>query len=141
VLLVWAVLCDSFELRDDGKADIFGAGLDTFQVESLPAELDLRIVFHLLLYEDEDAELDLTLIGPTMSNVQPVTYRLAAQPGPLHRPGSAVSQTEGIEVPYEVRTEGPHSIELYAAPHGSDSAPQQSRNLFFQVVEGLPEGY
>lgn len=140
MLLVWAVLCDSYELHDDGKTDIFGAGLDTFHVEALPAELDLKVVIHLLLYEEEEAELELHLVGPNTSNVHVLPYRIAVEPGPLHQAGSAVSQTEAIEIPYEVDTAGPHVIELYAGPH--DSSPiEQHRSLFFQVVEGLPDGY
>lgn len=137
--VVWAVLCSSYEIHDDGTADIFGAGFDAFQVESLPAELDLRVLAHLLMYEGEESELEIHLFAPGMTSVQTLSHRITADPGPLHRPGRIVAQTEAIEIPYEVSIADSYSIEVYAAPHGPD-LPEQHHTLFFQVVEGLPEG-
>jgi hypothetical protein len=125
-------------------ADISGAGFDTFQVESLPAELDLAVVVHLLMYEKEEADLLVSLVGPGGENRLQVSHRFTGTPGRLHRAGSVVRLTEALQFPpYPVVEEGPYAIELEAGSHSTDPLvlDQQRRTLFFNVREGLPEGY
>jgi len=97
VLLAWAVSCDSYELREDGTADIFAAGFDTFRVESLPVQLELNILVRLLLAEDERGEIELHVLGPDTTPLGTLTHEIEAEPGPRHRPGYLVSQTEALE--------------------------------------------
>lgn len=138
MLLAWAVSCDSYELHEDGTADIFGAGFDTFRVESLPAELELTILARLLLMEDEQGEIELQVLGPDMSVLGTLVSEVDADPGPNHRPGYIVSQTEALSVAFLAETEGVYSVELYVDGGRKSLSPERRTSFFFNVREGLP---
>jgi hypothetical protein len=137
VLLAWAVSCDSYELHEDGTADIFGAGFDTFRVESLPAELELTILARLMLMEDEQGEIELQVLGPNMSVLGSLVSEVDADPGPNHRPGYIVSQTEALDVAFLAETEGVYSVELYVDGDRTRLSPERRTSFFFNVREGL----
>jgi hypothetical protein len=140
VLLAWAVSCDSYELHEDGTADILGAGYDTFHVDKLPAEIDLPILVRLLLMEDEQGTIDLYVLGIDAAPLHSVTYEIEADPGPNHRSGYIVSQTEALEVlGLSVEAEGVYSIELYVNGDPNRLSDEHRRSIFFNVREGLPE--
>jgi hypothetical protein len=138
VLLAWAVPCDSYELHDDGTVDIFGAGFDTFRVDELPADLELTIVVRVLLMEDEHSEIELQMVGPDTTSLGTLIHPIDADPGPNHRPGYTVNQTEVLEVGFHADGEGVYSVEIYTggAHRPSD---ERRRSLFFNVREGVPE--
>jgi hypothetical protein len=140
VLLAWAVSCDSYELRDDGTANIYAAGFDTFRVESLPAELDLSVLLRFLLIEDEASELEVYVLGPDTTPLGNLAFAIKADPGPEHRPGYLVSQIEALNLTFLAEREGVHSVELYA-DHDPDrpTAEEHRRSIFFNVRRGLPE--
>jgi hypothetical protein len=139
VRLVWAVPCDSYELHDDGTAHIFSAGFDAFQVEALPADLELKVILGLLLEEGEEAELEVHVIGPHMTGVRSLMHPITAEPGPLHRPGNFVSQVEAIEIEYSAEAPGEYVLLIYDKPVTDDLVSSQSNfSFFFSVVEGLP---
>jgi hypothetical protein len=139
VLLAWAVPCDSYELREDGTVDIFGAGFDTFYVDELPAELDLTILIRVLLMEDERAEFDVHVLGPNMAPLGALAHEVEAEPGPNHRPGYTVNQTEALELAFPAETEGVYSVEIYTDGARAATSDDRHRSLFFTVREGLPE--
>lgn len=143
MLLVWAVSCEAYELHEDGTADIFGAGFDTFYVESLPARLELTILARVLMAEDERANLDLHILGPnpTALGIASVTYELDPDPGPNHRPGYLVAQTEVLKVErFRAEMEGPYVAEIYVdPPRGDPTSAERRRSLFFSVRLGSPE--
>ena len=96
MLLSWAVSCDSYELHDDGTANIYQAGIDTFTVESLPLDLPVSVALKVLLQEGEEAELEFHVLGPeTTPLAEPITFPLVGTPGPHHRPGYVVSAVGG----------------------------------------------
>lgn len=139
MLLAWAVSCDSYELRDDGTADIFGAGTDTFYVDQLPTEIDLTILVRLLLLEDEQSELELHILGPQTNPLRSFTWPVESDPGPNHRPGYIVSQIEALEiVGIPVETEGPYSVEIYADARPDRLTDEHRRSIHFYVREGMP---
>jgi hypothetical protein len=139
VLLSWAVPCDSYELHEDGTADIFGAGFDTFRVESLPVDLELTILARLLLMEDEVAGLEAHILGPSGFSLRSLLIEIEADPGPNHRQGYTVNQTEAFVLEFEAPTEGVYSAEIYTdAQRGDPTAEERRRSLFFSVREGIP---
>lgn len=83
MLLAWAVSCASYELLDDGTANIFAAGFDTFRVETLPVPLDLTLLVRLLLMEDEESELELHVLGPNTAPLGSLAHPVQADPGAL----------------------------------------------------------
>lgn len=131
--------CASYELLDDGTANIYNAGFDTFRVESLPVPLELTILTRLLLLEDEESEIEVHVLGPDTAALGSLTHPIAAEPGPNHRPGYSVSQIEVLELAFLARTTGVYSVELYVDhdPHRPRS-DEHRRSLFFNVREGLP---
>ena len=140
MLLVWAVSCDSHEERDDGTANIYGAGFDTFRVDALPAELDLEVLLRLMLPENEPGLLEVYVLGPGTQPLGDLQFTVDPDPGPMHRPGFMVSQTEVLSLVFIAETEGVYSVELYVdhdpkRPH----SPEHRHTLFFYVREGLPE--
>jgi hypothetical protein len=139
VLLSWAVSCASYELLDDGTANIYNAGFDTYRVESLPVPLELTILTRLLMLEDEEAEIEVHVLGPDTAPLGSLTHPITADPGPNHRPGYSVSQIEVLELAFLARTTGVYSVELYV-DHNPDQpqAYEHRRSLFFNVREGLP---
>jgi hypothetical protein len=140
VLLAWAVSCDSYELHEDGTADIFGAGFDTFRVDGLPAGLELIILVRLLMMEDETSDLELHILGPETTSLFSDTFEIEAEPGPNHRLGYTVSQTEALEIEFVAEREGPYSAEIYVDGHrGDPMSEERRRTIFFNVREGLPE--
>jgi hypothetical protein len=139
VLIAWAVPCDSYELHDDGTADIFGAGFDTFHVETLPAELELTVVTRLLLMEDEHAEIELQVLGPDTTPLGTLIHGIDAEPGPGHRAGYTVNQTEVLEIGFLAETEGVYSLEIYTDGERASVSPDRRRSIFLTVREGLPE--
>jgi hypothetical protein len=58
VLLAWVLACDSYEQRDDGTTDIYGAGIDTAYVDRLPARVELTLLARVWLTEKETGEID-----------------------------------------------------------------------------------
>jgi hypothetical protein len=128
-------------LREDGTADIFGAGFDTFRVEYLPADVDLLIVARFLLMEDEETSIDLHVLGPGTEPLYASSYDIEAMPGPNHRPGYTVSQIEVVEViAVPAETEGIYSVEAYPdSVRGDPTSDQRRHSIFFSVREGLPE--
>ena len=140
MLLAWAVSCESYELHDDGTANICAAGFDTFRVESLPAELPLTILVRILLSEDEESELEVHVLGPSTVPLGSLAYPVVAEPGPNHRPGYIVSQIEALELAIPAETSGVYSVELFADHDPHDPAsPEHRCSLFFNVREGLPD--
>ena len=140
MLLVWAVSCDSYELHEDGTADIFGAGFDTFRVESLPIELEIQILLRLILLEDERDEIDVLVLGPGLALLHEGTFEIEATPGTNHRPGYDVNQIEPLRLAFIAETEGVHSVEIYAGGKRDETlSDERRRTLFFNVREGLPE--
>lgn len=139
MLLDWVLLCDSYRLHDGGSADIYEASFDTIHVEQLPADIDLTLLCRLLLGEDEQAELELHVLGPGTAPLGSLAYEIAADPRPNHRPGYIVSQIEAIDVGFAAEEPGVYSIELFVnAPRGDPTAYERRRSIFFSVVEGVP---
>jgi hypothetical protein len=142
LLLVWAVSCDSYETRLDGTVDIYGAGFDTFRVDELPAELDLEVVLRLMLSEDEKGLLEAYVLGPDTAPLGDLQFTVEAEPGPSHRQGFMVSQTEVLHLTFLAETEGVYSVELYVDHDPKHPRSPEHRHTFlFYVREGLPEGY
>ena len=125
--------CDSYELHADGTANIYEAGFDAFQVESLPATLDLTVLVGLLMEEGETASLEMNVIGPLMTGVMQMDHPITADPRSSHVPGNYVSQIEPLEVEYPVETAGGYVINIYSPDPISDG-----HSFFFSVIEGLP---
>jgi hypothetical protein len=139
VLLAWAVSCESYELREDGTADIFAAGFDTLYVDGLPAKLGVTILVRLLLQEGEKGEIEVQVLGPDTVSLGTLIHEIEAEPSPNHRPGYLVSQTEGLEIVFPAETEGVYSIELYTdKPHDAVSE-ERRRSIFLNIRDGLPE--
>lgn len=127
-------------MLDDGTANIFAAGFDTFRVETLPVPLDLTLLLRLVLMEDEESELELHILGPDTAPLGSLAHPVAADPGPLHRPGYAVSQIEVLEVSFLAVTTGVYSVELYVDHDATrPRSDEHRRSLYFNVREGLPD--
>jgi Family of unknown function (DUF6941) len=140
VLIAWAVSCDSYDLRDDGTANIYAAGFDTFRVESLPAELELTILVRLLLEEDEEGELEVDILGPNTAVLGMLSHAMNAEPGPNHQPGYIVSQIEVLELRFISESEGTYSVELFTErAHLDPTNELRRRSIFFNVRLGLPD--
>lgn len=137
MLLAWAVSCESYELREDGTADIFGAGFDTFRVESLPVELEVSILVRLFLTEDERGQIELHVLGPDTKPLGMLSHEVVAAPGRNHRSGFLVSQTEALETRFPAETVGVYSVEIYT--DRAAVSEDRRRSIFFNVREGLPE--
>ena len=134
MLLAWVLSCDSHEERDDGTTDIFGAGIDTFYVDRLPAQVELTLLARLWLIEDESGQIELQVFGPDTTPLGTLPYPIDAEPGPNHRPGYLVTQTEPLEVGFRAEVEGTYSIEVYAdRTRGHAVAADRRASLFFNV--------
>jgi hypothetical protein len=141
VLLVWAVSCDAYEPREDGTVDIYGAGFDTYRVDELPAELDLDVLLRLLLSEDEEGRLEAYILGPDTVSLGDLQFPVEPDPGPMHRQGFMVSQTEVLRLRFLAETEGVYSLELYVDHDPNRPRSSEHRHtFFFHVREGPPEG-
>ena len=140
MLLAWAVSCDSYELHDDGTADIFAAGFDTFRVDALPAELDLAVLLRSCCSRTKKANWRSTVLGPDTTPLGNLAFTITADPGPDHRPGYTVSQIEALKLVFLAETEGIYSVELYVGHSaGNATSEERRRSIFFNVREGLPE--
>jgi hypothetical protein len=140
LLIAWAVSCDSYELHEDGTADIYGAGFDTFRVDRLPIALELIILVRLLLQEDERGKIDLHLLAPETTPLGTLTFDVEPEPGPNHRPGYTVNQTEAFKVQFDAETTGVYSAELYiVGRRQGDVSEDRRRSLFFSVRDDLDE--
>jgi hypothetical protein len=140
VQIDWAVSCDSYELRDDGTADVYEAGFDTYYVESVPAECELRILVRLILEEGETGEIELELLAPLTVPLGSKTYPIEADPGTNHRAGYLVNQIEALEVGFPAETEGIYVAEIRTNPGRGDSASEKwRRSVFLYVREGTPD--
>ena len=139
MLIAWAVSCDSYELRDDGTANIFGAGFDTFFVPSIPVELDFTILVRLLLMEGDKDEIGMQILGSETQLLGDLSIEIEADPGPHHRAGYVVSQIEVLEVPsITAEAEGVYSVEIYLGSHRPGPSEDRRRSIFFNVLEGEP---
>ena len=140
MLIAWAVSCDSYELRDDGTADIFGAGFDTHYVDELPTKVEVTILVRLLMQEDEANEIELHVLGPDTGSLGSLSHPVEAEPGPNHRPGYIVAQIEALEVGFLAESEGVYSIEIYAdAGKGQAVSAERRQSIFLNVRAGSPE--
>lgn len=140
MLLAWVVPCESYELREDGTADIFAAGFDTFYADGLPARLEFTLVVRLLLMENEQNEIEVHLLGPDTTLLGTLTHKVEAKPGPNHRPGYLVNQSEALEVSFVAEQEGVYSVELYTDTGDREAVSEERRrSIFFSVRDGLPE--
>ena len=140
MLLVWAVPCERYTLHEDGTADLFSAGFDTFRVERLPAELDLTIVARLLLMEDEETALLVHVLGPSTTPLGELQHSIEARPGPTHREGHMVGQTEVLDIRrIPAATEGVYSVELYVEGAREAISVERHISLYFNVRAGLPQ--
>jgi hypothetical protein len=134
VLLAWAVSCDSYELRENTTADIFGAGIDTFYVDDLPSDLDVTILVRLLLTEGERTALQLQMLAPDTVPLGTLTFDVDAEPGPNHREGFIVSQIEVLRAGFRAETEGVYSAEIFAMDgRGDPTSEERRRSIFFNV--------
>lgn len=135
MLLAWAVSCDSYELHDDGTANIYQAGIDTFTVDSLPLSLPVPVLVKVLLQEGEEAELEFHLIGPdTTPLAEPIMFPLVGTPGRNHRQGYVVSVVEALDFVLPIATAGPHSIEIWTERAYKDPGnPERRRSIFLNV--------
>jgi hypothetical protein len=128
VLLAWAVSCDSYELHDDGTADIFLAGFDTVRVASLPLTLEISVLIKALMQEREQAELEFHLLGPDTKPIRdPVPFSLVATPTLNHRPGYTVSVVEAIDFAIPISSTGIHSIEIWTENAYRDPLSEERR--------------
>jgi hypothetical protein len=140
MLLAWAVSCDSYELHEDGTANIYMAGFDTFRVEELPAELDLSVLLRLLMPEDQGGELEVYMLGPDTTPLGDLKFTVTPNPPPGHRPGYTVSQIEALNLLFRAEAAGVYSVELYVDHNPSKPlSDEHRRTLFFNVREGLPD--
>ncbi len=55
-------------------------------------------------------------------------------PGPNHRSGYLVTQTQALEVGFLAETEGTYSIEVYADPISADAVSEEGRRSIFVNV-------
>ena len=138
MLLAWAVSCNSYQLHDDGTANISQAGIDTFTVDSLPLDLPVPVLVKVLLQEDEEAELEFHLIGPELTPLAvPIMFPLVGTSGPNHRPGYAVSVVEALDFVLPVTSPGTHSVEIWTERAYKDPTnPERRRSIFLNVFRG-----
>jgi hypothetical protein len=135
VLLAWAVSCDSYELHDDGTADIRQAGIDTFHVGWVPLQLPVSVMVKVLLMEAEEAELEFHALGPnTEPLAETIRFPFVGTPGPTHRSGYVVSVVEALDFVLPVSEYGTHSIEISTdRAHADPTNPEHRRSIFLNV--------
>ena len=129
--LLWVVSCRGYELRDDDTVDIEGAGVNTFWVDSLPADLEVHVVMRLALLENEEGIVEAHFLGPRMTNRQSADVPIEAAPLLGHLDGFEVHMTQPLTFRFEAEEEGTHSVELYL-PDG------RRESLFWVVRIGYP---
>ena len=89
--------------------------------------------------EGEESELDVHVLGPNTVVLGAVQHPVEAEPGPSHRTGYMVSQTEVLElrrIPAD--TAGVYSVEIYSGSARDGTSKDHRLSLFFNVREGLP---
>jgi hypothetical protein len=127
-------------LHDDGTANIYRAGVDTFRVDALPAELDISIVLRLLMPEDRGGSVEVYMLGPDTRPLGNLDFAIMPSPGSGHRPGYMVSQIEALHLLFLAETEGVYSVELYVDHDPRHPlSDEHRRTLFFNVRAGLPD--
>jgi hypothetical protein len=135
----WAVACESYQWRDNGTVNLFGAGFDTIYVDELPADLGVIVVVHLFLDEDEAGTIEVEACGPDTASLGVASYPTRAEPGPRHRPGFRISQLEAIriaDIPAELP--GVYSVDIFLEGERERTPPLRRRTIDFNVIEGLP---
>lgn len=136
--IAWAVSCESYELREDGTADISAAGYDTFYVEGFPARIETTILVRLMMEESEREMIELQVLGPDTSSLGTLTHEIEAEPGPNHRPGFLVTQVEALGVGFLAESEGVYSVEIYTGGRRPAVTEDRRRSIFFNVRQNLP---
>jgi hypothetical protein len=129
--VIWAVSCRSYDLHDDGTAEIEGAGVDTFWVETLPAELQLNVLLKLGLLEGEESELKIDLRGSGMTLLGTLDRSIRAQPQSGHQAGHEVVSLRPTLFRILAESEGIHSVEIYTDNRFQDA-------MYFGVRLGSP---
>jgi hypothetical protein len=135
VQILWAVSCESFDLRDDGTGDIEAAGFDSFYVEELPILIELHILVRLSMSEGERGALDAHLLGPDPRERESLSFPVEADPGPHYRSGYQVTQIEPVEIRFQALHEGIYSVEIYT---GAEAVTEDHRRSIFYYVRLLP---
>jgi hypothetical protein len=110
------------------------AGIDTLYVDRLPAQIEVTLLARLWLLEDETGHIELQVFGPDTTPLGTLPFEIHPEPGPNHRPGYLVTQTEALELGFLAETDGTYSVEVYADRGRGDAVSEERRrSLFFNV--------
>jgi hypothetical protein len=131
----WVIPCRYVEVHDN-LGTIIGAGIDTFWLPNLPAQLRVLLAIRLLAMTEE---LDPAIQHPIRNVIRDPNGELVTEQSGTFAIGAQSARPEwlaGIIVPtavvFQVNDEGTYTIEF-----GIDDA---SESLPIHVVHGLPPG-
>lgn len=148
--LDWAVPARYAEASGDGTATIIGAGIDSFWLEEVPADIGLFLMIRVAGPRDEfedDHVLEIRLVTPERDEQEVLKAGFKAPPGGAQTPLSVPGMEGGLLIPagvaFQAEEYGFYTLEVYLDEQRLRSIPISVRppsELQDAQAEGPPEG-
>ncbi len=143
--LDWVIPCTAVDFRDDGGADIEGAGFDAIVVETLPQRVDLTLLLRMAGLPDDFTEgaprgIEVYVTGPGLESLAALDFEVpTGEPGPESEPGWESWLFVPLAIGVTIQREGAHMIDLYLASDGRPDRridDKRRRSIPLRILQG-----